>query len=392
MVKYSMNWTDPAAIRALGEQWCLRPGVHYLNHGSFGPAPRCVIEAHHEWFQRLQSEPMDFLTRQAEPALDEARRRLGRFVGAPADDLVFVDNATMAMNVVAANIRLEPGDEVLTNDHEYGAVLRIWERKCSRCGAKLVVQPIPCPVRSSEDVVAAILAGARPRTRLLVVSHVTSPTAIVMPVEAICRQARALGIPVAIDGPHAVAMRPLDIVGLDCDYYAASCHKWLCAPFGAGFLYVHPRNQRQIEPLVMSWGTTPWGGTKRWIDEFTWAGTRDPAAFLAVPAAIDFLESLGIEGFREHTHALAQRARQRIVALTGLEPLVPDSLDWYGSMIALPLSAGDGPALQKALWEKYAIEIPVVAWQGRRLIRPSCHLYTQPEEIEGLAAALAELL
>jgi isopenicillin-N epimerase len=213
-----------------------------------------------------------------------------------------------------------------------------------------------------------------------------------MPVEAICRQARALGIPVAIDGPHAVAMRPLDIAALGCDYYAASCHKWLCAPFGAGFLYVHPRNQARIEPLVTSWGTTARGGPKRWIDEFTWAGTRDPSAFLAVPAAIDFLESLGIAEFRAHTHALAQLARQQIVALTGLEPLVPDSPDWYGSMIALPLPAGDAPALQRALWERCAIEIPLVTWQGRRLIRPSCHLYTQPEQIDGLARALAALL
>jgi isopenicillin-N epimerase len=387
-----MNWNDPNDIRALRDQWCLRPGVRYLNHGSFGPAPRCVIEARAEWFRRLESEPVDFLTREAEPALDHARRRLGRFVAATADDLVFVDNATMAMNVVAANTPLEPGEEVLINDHEYGAVLRIWQRKCARCGARLVVQPIPCPVRSSEEVVAAFLAGASPRTRLLVVSHVTSPTAVVMPVAAICRQARALGIPVAIDGPHAVAMRPLDIAGLDCDYYAASCHKWLCAPFGAGFLYVHPRHQGRIEPLVTSWGTPPWGGPKRWIDEFTWAGTRDPSAFLAVPAAIDFLEALGIEEFRRHTHALAQLARQRISALTGLEPLVPDSPAWYGSMIALPLPAGDAAGLQKALWERFAIEIPLVAWQGRRLIRPSCHLYTQPEEIERLAAALAELL
>ncbi len=386
-----MNWNDPVELRALRDQWNLRPDVHYLNHGSFGPAPRCVIEARCDWFQRLQSDPVDFLTRQAEPALVEARRRLGRFVGAAHDDLVFVDNATMAMNIVAANTPLAPGDEVLINDHEYGAVLRIWERKCAQCQARLVVQPVPWPLHSSAEVVEAIMAGASPRTRLLVFSHVTSPTAVIMPAEALCRRARQLGIPVCIDGPHAVAMIPLDIAGLDCDYYAASCHKWLSAPFGAGFLYVHPRHQGRIEPIVTSWGTPP-GRPHRWNDEFTWAGTRDPSAFLAVPAAIDFLESRGMAEFRGHTHALAQLARQRISALTGLAPLVPDSPQWYGSMIALPLPDGEAPPLQCALWERYAIEIPVIAWHGRRLIRPSCHLYTQPEELEQLAAALAKLL
>jgi isopenicillin-N epimerase len=235
------------------------------------------------------------------------------------------------------------------------------------------------------------MAGASPRTRLLVFSHVTSPTAIIMPAEAICQRARQLGIPVCVDGPHAVAMIPLDIAGLDCDYYAASCHKWLSAPFGAGFLYVHPRQQTRIEPIVTSWGTPP-GRCHRWNDEFTWAGTRDPSAFLAVPAAIDFLESLGMAEFRGHTHALAQQAGQRIGELTGLDPLVPDSRQWYGSMIALPLPDGEAPPLQCALWERYSVEIPVIAWHGRRLIRPSCHLYTQPEELEQLAAALARLL
>jgi isopenicillin-N epimerase len=294
--------------------------------------------------------------------------------------------------VVAASTTLEPGDEVLINDHEYGAVLRIWQRKCRRCGARLVVQPLPVPVASADEVVETLLAGVTRRTRLLVISHVTSPTAIVLPVEAICRRARELGVRVCIDGPHALAMLPVDISRLDCDYYTASCHKWLCAPFGSGLLVANPRVQSTLEPAVVSWGRFPPGRLPSWRDEFTWTGTRDPSAFLAVPAAVEFLESVGWEAFRGRTHFLARLARQKISQLTGLKPLVPDSPQWYGSMIALPLPDGEPDPLQKALWEQYNIEVPIVEWHRQRLVRVSCHLYTRRQDVDRLVEALSQLL
>jgi isopenicillin-N epimerase len=373
-------------------QWSLRSGVSYLNHGSFGPSPQPVLAARRAWLERLESEPMDFLVRELDDRLAEARQVLGRFVGSAADDLLFVDNATVGMNLVAANLRLQPGDEVLANDHEYGAVLRTWERACRRSGARLVVGQIPVPLTYTGEVVDAIFRSATDRTKLIVFSHVTSPTAIVMPAEAISLAARHRGIPVCIDGPHALAMRPLELARLDCDYYTASCHKWLCAPFGSGFLYVHPRRQATMEPLVVSWGRTPEGHAPSWRDEFTWSGTRDPSTFLATAAAIEFLEKIGLDAFRERTHQLARRARSLITSLTGLDALVPDSPEWYGSMISLPLPPGEAAPLQQALWEKYQIEVPIVEWNGRRLVRPSCHLYTQEGELERLAEALRELV
>lgn len=335
---------------------------------------------------------MHFFTRELDGLLEAAREKLGGFVGCDGDDLIFVDNATMGMNIVAEGVPLSPGDEVLLSDHEYGAVRRIWERRCARSDAKLVEFSIPCPIASSDEVLAALEKEIGPRSRVLVVSHVTSPTAIVFPLWAMIQVARARGLTTVVDGPHAIAMIPLSIRELDCDFYAASCHKWLSAPFGSGFLFAHPRARKDLRPLVMSWGRRPDGGPASWRDEFTWAGTRDPSAFLAIGEAIDFLERFGLPEFRERTHRLSRLARARIGELTGLPPLAPNSPEWYGSMVTLPLPPGDAPGLQRDLWERNRVEIPVIDWRGGRYIRPSCHLYTTEEEIETLARALADLL
>ncbi|HBH51363.1 MAG TPA: aminotransferase, partial [Planctomycetaceae bacterium] len=281
----------PAPHADWRSQFPVRPGVTYLNHGSFGPSPNSVLASRHEWSHRLESEPMDFFLRQMEDHLDTARGGLGRFVGTAGRHLAFVDNATFAMNVVAEGFPLEAGDEVLANDHEYGAVLRIWRKRCQETGARLVVSSLPKRFQSADEVVASLFAQATSQTRLIVVSHITSPTAVVLPVEAICREARSRGIAVCIDGPHAPAAVPVAIDRLGCDFYCASLHKWLSAPFGSGFLYVHPRWQQRMEPTIVSWGNSLSGRPGSWLDPYNWLGTRDPAAFLAVPAAIEYLQT-----------------------------------------------------------------------------------------------------
>jgi len=269
--------------------WALRPGVTYLNHGSFGPTPRSVMAARQEWSLRLAAEPMDFFVRQMEGHLAEARGRVGNVFGTSGDNLVFVDNATFGMNNVAASLPLGPGDEVLANNHEYGAVLRIWRERCKQAGAKFVVQHLPEAFRDPGEVVDVLWKGVTDRTRIIVVSHITSPTALILPVAEICRRAKERGIQTCIDGPHALAAVPVDLDRLGCDYYCVSCHKWLSAPLGSGFLYVHPRRQQAVRPVVTSWGNSLSGRPNTWQDEFVWSGTRDPAPFLAIPAAIDFL-------------------------------------------------------------------------------------------------------
>jgi isopenicillin-N epimerase len=392
------NWRD---------QWILRPGVTYLNHGSFGPSPRPVIAARQEWIERLESEPMDFFVRTMEGHLEHARQRLGGLVGTSGENLLFVDNATFGMNIVATSVPLAAGDEVLATNHEYGAVLRIWRERCHKAGAKLVVQKLPASFVDAGEVVSALFAGASARTKLIVVSHITSPTALILPVVEICRRAKKLKLPVCIDGPHALAAVPVELDRLECDFYCASCHKWLSAPFGSGFLYVNPRWKQSVQPVVVSWGNSLSGRPRSWQDEFIWAGTRDPSPFLAVPAAIDFLAGLSpnsvaseaIDIFRGISHRLVDVARSKITALTGLAPIGAPRQEWYGTMITLPLPdrVGEVPhghmhPLQAALWDQHQIEAPVVNWNGRRHIRISCHLYNGLDDIDRLVAALAELL
>ena len=389
---------DDAAWAHWRSSWRFPDGVTYLNHGSFGPPPLAVREARRTWMERLDDQPMDFFVRQFEPAWFAARRRLAQLVGTGEANLVFVENATAGMNVVADSFPLSPGDEVLLTDHEYGAVKRIWQRACRRAGtAETKFATLPEQFTSAEQVVAAILGSCTPVTRLLVVSHITSPTAIIMPLPEICRAARERGIAMCVDGPHAIAQIELAIDALDCDYYTASCHKWLSAPFGSGFLYVHPRRQESVGPVVLSWGRVSPTEPRRWDDEFVWSGTRDPSAFLTLPASIEFLEEVGFEAFRARTHALARYARERIAGLVGLEPLVPDSRQWYGSMAHVPLaptkSGGlDARELQSALWRDYGIEVPIVEHNGRRAIRVSCHLYNDRRDIDRLVEALGKLL
>jgi isopenicillin-N epimerase len=273
---------DDSAWDDVREQWQLRADTTYLNHGSFGPPPDPVRAARRRWIDQLDEQPMDFFVRKLMPALRSARADLAAFVGSRPENLVFVENATSGMNVIADSFPLRPQDEVLLTDHEYGAVMRVWERACRRVGAAPPrVAHLPMPVESPQQIVDKIFETTNERTRLIVVSHITSATAIILPVGEICRRARELGIEVCVDGPHAPVQVPLDIESLKCDYYTASCHKWLCAPFGSGFLYVAPNKHHQMQPQQLSWGTVPPEVPARWDDEFFWRGTRDPSAFLS---------------------------------------------------------------------------------------------------------------
>jgi isopenicillin-N epimerase len=380
-------------------EWDRTEGIVYLNHGSFGRAPRTVLQAQARWIGELQRDPVDFYTRRLDSLLDSAAARMASFVGCRPGDLVFVPNATVAMNIVAGNFPLEAGDEVLLNQHEYGAVQRIWRERTALAGARVVVARVPEPLTSPDEIVDALFSSITSRTRLIVVSHVTSPTALVFPVEAICARAKALGIAVCIDGPHALAMRPLNLETLGCDYYCVSCHKWLAAPIGSGWLYVRGGLKNSLRPSIVSWGRSLSGRPSTWKDEFHWPGTFDPSAWLATSSAIEFLERVGLTAFRSWTHELAQFARQRLIEKADGEPLSPDSADWYGSMVTvrLPWARPKEGApvmahpIQKALWDADRIEVPFFELGSHVHLRVSCHLYTRRDDIENLASALVRI-
>lgn len=332
---------------------------------------------------------MDFFVRHLERELRAARAVLADFVGASPGRLVFVENATAGMNVVASSFPLRGGDEVLLTDHEYGAVLRIWRRACRRAGAAPpVVVKLPRPLDAPEQVVEALFAHVTPATRLIVVSHVTSPTALVLPVEEICGEARRRGVAVCVDGPHALAQLPLALDALHCDFYTASCHKWLSAPFGSGFLYVAPQWHDTTEPTQLSWGRLQPARPEGWDDEFLWSGTRDYSPYLCIPAATDFLQQVGVQTFREHTTRLARYAERRLVRLFGRPSWARPGDKWYTAMSHVPLPDDLPDDLQRRLWNRHGIEVPIVSFAGDRFIRVSCHLYTDEEAIERLVQAL----
>ena len=381
---------DRATVAALREQFLLDPDVIFLNHGSFGACPRPVFERYQAWQRELKRQPVEFIGRRLPARLAGARAAVGAFVGARGDDLVFVPNATTALNVVARSLALEPGDEVLGNNHEYGALDRTWRFLCAKRGARYVRLDLPLPVSTPEALVEAIWAGVTARTRVLFLSHITSPTALRFPVEPLVARAREAGILTVIDGAHAPGQIPLDLDALGADFYAGNLHKWPCAPKGTAFLHARREAQPLLEPLIVSWGwESEFPGASRFIDEQEYTGTADPASYLAAPAAFDFLAENGWDEVRAGCHELVRYARERVSALTGLPPIAPDGAGWVAQMATLPLPDGDAAALKARLYDAHRVEIPIIPWEGRRYARISIQGYNAREEVDAFVEALA---
>ena len=362
--------------RRMRDGFLLDPDVVHLNHGSFGACPVPVFDEYQRLQRELEAGPTDFFTRRVarwfwgepeQPGLmAAARAALAAFVGARAEDLVFAPNATSALNAVIRSLRLGPDDEILTTAHEYGAITRTWEF----VGAGLVV----C---APEELVERI----GPKTRAVSVSHITSPTARVFPVEGICAAARAAGALAIVDGAHAPGQLPLDVEALGADVYAGNCHKWLCAPKGAGFLWARPEHQDWIEPLVVSWG---YREDADFAERHGWAGTRDPAAYLTVPKAIDVHSTFDAERQR----AVADEAERRLGELEVARlPGVPAPF-----MRAFELPPGEPGELWRRLYEEHRVEAPVYEWEGRRVLRVSIGPYNDEGDVDRLVAALSTLL
>ena len=395
-----VNVAAPTA-EALRQEFLLDPDVVFLNHGSFGATPEPVFAEYLRWQRELERQPVEFLGRRGDGLLDEARAAMATYLGCGRDDLVFVPNATTGVNVVARSLALQPGDEVVATDHEYGACARTWEWYCARQGAHYVQARVGLPLTSPDEVVEAIFAAVTPRTRVIFLSHITSGTALRLPVAAVARRAREAGILMVVDGAHAVGQIDVDLAALDVDFYAGNFHKWLCAPKGSGFLYARPEHQAWLESPIVSWGWIEGSGHYRPDNQFVsrnqFQGTRDIAAFLSVPAAVAYQEARDWESVRERCHDLVCEARERIAALTGLPQIVPvespEGLPWFRQMAVMPLPAGtDGQRLKQRLYDEHRIEIPITWHDDNPLIRISIQGYNTRDDVDALLTALERLM
>lgn len=398
--------------------WGLDPEITFLNHGSFGACPKSVLEVQSAFRAQLEREPVRFFLRECEALMLAASEALGKLLGANPEDVAFVSNATAGVNTVLRSLEFKPGDEILIAEHGYNACNNAARYVAGKSGANVVVAPFPFPIASANDVVEAILAKVTPgKTKLLLIDHITSPTGIVLPLEKIVQAMNERGVDTLVDGAHAPGMVPLDLNALGAAYYTGNCHKWLCAPKGAAFLYVRKDKQQAsddeplIRPLSISHGANAKiGKYKRFRLEFDWTGTADPTPWLSIPAAIEFLTGLfpnGLAGVREHNRAMALAARESLRETLGTVLPIPD--DMIGSLATLVLPAskqsekapeallGIDP-LQDRLFAKHGIEVPIIAmepaltnWPGR-FVRISAQVYNDPEDYRRLGKALAEEL
>lgn len=351
----------------------------------------------------MEAEPVQFLWRHYEERLEPARRELARFVGARSQDVAFVTNATTGANAVVRSLKLRRGDELLTTDQDYNACHNVLAETVRRAGARLVVVRVPFPLGSAEEITEAILQAVTPRTRLALVDHVTSNTALVFPIRQIIRELEARGVDSLVDGAHAPGMLPINLRELRPAYYTANLHKWVCAPKGAAFLWTREDRQAELQPAVISHGNNrPRPGFTRFQDRFDWAGTFDPSAWFCVGEAIRFMGGLLPGGWRElyrRNHQLAVEARRVLCANLEVAPPCPERL--LGSMATIPLperfqgkrARGKIDLEQLELYDRFGIEVPLSRFgqPERRWLRVSAQLYNTSEDYRYLAAALSAL-
>jgi len=388
-----------------GLGWRLDPAVTFLNHGSFGACPEPVLASQHAWRDRMEAEPVRFMDRVLPDALADARARVAAFLAAEPAGLAFVSNTTTGVSTVLRSLQFEPGDEILTTDHEYNATLNALQAMVDRDGVRVVVARIPIPIADAAEALEAIVGAVTRRTRLALISHITSPTALVLPIEEIVRALDARGVDTLVDAAHAPGMVPVDLDSLGAAYWTGNGHKWLCGPKGSAVLWARADRRERIHPLVVSHGANePLEGRARYRLEFDWTGTADPTAALALADAIDWMATLDPGGWpavMAANQALAITGRDVLAAALGVAPLAPDAMTGSMAALVLPGPTDDASAqvLQRALYDSDGIQVPIIVWPVRaarspgdaramRLVRISAQRYNELADYERLAALL----
>jgi isopenicillin-N epimerase len=394
----------------LARHWLHEEGIDFLNHGSFGSCPRVVFEAQHEYQRRMLAEPVRFLTRERQGLLDRSRAALAGVIHAEPRDIAFVRNATEGVNTVAQSLELNAGDEILVTDHAYGACVNALVAAAGRAGARVVTAIVPFPIQSPKQATEAVFAAVTPRTKLLMLDHVTSPTGLIFPVAEVVAEMTRRGIDTLIDGAHVAGMLPVDVSQIGAAYYTGNCHKWLCAPLGCGFLYVRRERQGGVTPTVKSWGASaPRDGNWRFNAEFDWPGTVDFSPWLALADAIGFMSTVlpgGLAAVMKRNHELAVTGRRIVCEKLGVTPPCPEEMLGSIAAICLPDDPRGAAAidctthptpthdLNTRLLERHGIEAPAYFFPAppRLIVRLSAQLYNDESQYERLAAAVKQEL
>lgn len=373
-------------------EWMLDPEITFLNHGCFGARPRVVAEDQHHWRQRIDARPIEWLDRKRGELLNSAKATIGQFIGASKENFGLITNATDGVNAVMRSLEFAPGDELLTINHVYNAVRMTMHDLARRSGATAIEAELPFPIDSPSRVVEVIARHLSPRTKLLIIDHITSPTALVLPIAELIELCEARGVDVLVDGAHAPGMIKLDIESLGRAmpaYYTGNLHKWGGAPLGTAFLWVRPDKQPGIHPTTIS----------HFLDqglaaEFSWQGTRDISGWLSAPKGIEYMEQFGWPRVRQHNHEMAVWVMRTLCEAWDVEPTSPRDGSMLGSMVTLPLPDGTSDRfaspeqLQALLYDQHRIEVPIIDWSGSWWIRASCQIYNSAAEYERLAEAV----
>jgi len=377
----------------IADLFLLRKDITFLNFGSFGATPAPIFDAYQKWQRVLEAEPVQYIVFDGPGYLQTSREALAKYIGvADKDDLVFVTNPSFAVNMVAKNFPLQPGDQILTTDIEYGACDRTWEYYCAQKGAEYIKQKITLPITSKEKFIEEFFAGITPKTKAVFISHITSATALKLPVEEICAIAKQKGLITFVDGAHGPAQTSVDLANLAADFYTGACHKWMMAPKGCSFLYAHKSVQPICDPLVVSWGYKALKPShSKFLDYHQMIGTRDFSAFLTIPDCISFMETYNWKEVSKKCHELVLSNAQRFFDLLGATPISPLTSEWIGQMISIPIKTVEPEILQRTLFTEYQIEVPIMRQGNDVYLRYSINGFNSQSDIDRLYQVIAEL-
>jgi len=374
-------------------QFLLDPEITFLNHGSFGACPKPIFENYQYWQLELEKEPVQFIQKNSAQYLKTSKDALANYIGCSSDDFFYTTNPTVAVNTVLRSLNLEEGDEVLTTNHEYGAMDRTWSYFSKKKGIKYIRQNISLPILSKEQILDEFWSGYTSKTKIIFISHISSVTALVFPVKEICEKARELGLITIIDGAHVPGQLDLNIQELNPDFYTGALHKWLLAPKGVSFLYVKKTFQSSIDPLVVSWGyESESPSDSQFLDYHQHQGTRDISAFLTIPKAIEFLRVNNWEERAASCRKLIRDNYNKFCELLNSKPICPLTSEFLVQMCSIPIRTTKPLELKETLFHKYKIEIPVMKLEDKFFLRIAINGYNSQQDLEILQEALEDII